>query len=163
MSNADVAFGEGLLTLKSYTTKKALSITKWVQLVDPKEFVIAALDIVSEAFIVYIAIREQEEMAMNSDKKAQIEGQSGAKSKIQVGALILNKAVTEVLAEYSNYNNIFLAENTVELSEHTKINNYAIKLEKDKQLLFKSIYSLGQVELETLKTYIKTNLADSFI
>ena len=43
------------------------------------------------------------------------------------------------------------------------MNEHAIKLEKDKQLLFGPIYSLGPVELETLKTYIKTNLANGFI
>ena len=43
------------------------------------------------------------------------------------------------------------------------MNNYAIKLEKGKQLLFGPIYSLGSVELETLKTYIKANLANGFI
>ena len=43
------------------------------------------------------------------------------------------------------------------------MNEHVIKLEKSKQPLFGSIYSLGQVELETLKTYIKTNIANSFI
>ena len=36
-------------------------------------------------------------------------------------------------------------------------------LEESKQLLFGPIYSLGQMELETLKIYIKINLASSFI
>ena len=43
------------------------------------------------------------------------------------------------------------------------MNKHAIKLEKNKQSLFRSIYSLGSVELEMLKTYIKTNLAKGFI
>ena len=43
------------------------------------------------------------------------------------------------------------------------MNEYAIELEENKQLSFGPIYSLGPVELETLKTYIKTNLANSFI
>ena len=43
------------------------------------------------------------------------------------------------------------------------MNEHAIKLEEGKQPLFGPIYSLGLVELETLKTYIKTNLANSFI
>ena len=51
----------------------------------------------------------------------------------------------------------------MELSENTEMNKYAIKLEEDKQLLFGPIYSLGPVELETLKIYIKTNLANGFI
>ena len=43
------------------------------------------------------------------------------------------------------------------------MNKHAIKLEEGKQLLFGPIYSLRPVELETLKIYIKTNLANSFI
>ena len=54
-------------------------------------------------------------------------------------------------------------KNVSELPEHTKINNHAIKLEESKQPPFESIYSQGLVELETLKTYIKANLANSFI
>ena len=51
----------------------------------------------------------------------------------------------------------------MELSENTGMNKYAIKLEEGKQPLFGPIYSLGLVELEILKIYIKTNLANGFI
>ena len=44
ISNADIAFGEGTLTWKSYTTNEALPTTEQIRLVDPKEFVIAALE-----------------------------------------------------------------------------------------------------------------------
>ena len=86
-----------------------------------------------------------------------------SKKQAQVGALLFNEAPTEVLAEYSDYSNIFLVENTVEFLENTKMNKYAIILEEDKQPSFSSIYSLRLVELETLKIYIKTNLANGFI
>lgn len=49
------------------------------------------------------------------------------------------------------------------LPKYTKINTYAIDLEEDKQPLYRPIYSLRPIKLETLKTYIKTNLANSFI
>ena len=88
ISNANMAFGEGTLTWKSYTTNKALLTTKQVHLINPKEFVIAALDADSKTFVMHVAIREQEEMAMDSDKKAQIKAQSGAQS----GVKIQNKA-----------------------------------------------------------------------
>ena len=51
----------------------------------------------------------------------------------------------------------------MELPENTGINEHAIKLEEGKQAPFGPIYSLGPVELKTLKTYIKTNLANGFI
>ena len=43
------------------------------------------------------------------------------------------------------------------------MNEHAIELEEGKQPPFGPIYSLGPVELETLKTYIETNLANGFI
>ena len=81
----------------------------------------------------------------------------------QVKALLFDEAFFEGPTEYFNYNNIFLAENKVELSKNSKISEYAIKLDKDKQLFFKSIYNLEPMELKTLKTYIKSNLAIGFI
>ena len=43
------------------------------------------------------------------------------------------------------------------------MNEYVIKLKEDKQPSFKLIYSLKPLELETLNTYIKINLVNSFI
>ena len=81
----------------------------------------------------------------------------------QVGALLFNEAPTEIPAEYSDYSNVFSAEHAAELPENTGMNEHAIKLEEGKQPLFGPIYSLGLVKLETLKTYIETNLANGFI
>ena len=78
ISNADIAFGEGTLMWRSCTTNEALPTTKQVQLVDPKEFVIAALDADSKTFVVHVVVREREEMAIDPAKKAQIEARSGA-------------------------------------------------------------------------------------
>ena len=86
-----------------------------------------------------------------------------SKKQAQVGALLFDEAPTEVSAEYSDYSNVFSAKNAMELLENIGINEHAIKLEEGKQPLFSPIYSLGLVELETLKTYIKTNLANGFI
>ena len=86
-----------------------------------------------------------------------------SKNQVQVRALLFDKASIEVSTEYSDYSNIFSAENTAELSKNTGMNNYAIKLEKGKQSLFGPIYSLRPVELETLKTYIQINPANGFI
>ena len=109
------------------------------------------MDANSKTFVVHVAIRKREKMLVHSKKQA------------QVGALLFNKALTEVLAEYSDYSNVFSAKYAVELLENTRINEHAIKLEKSKQPPFGPIYSLGPIELETLKTYIKINLANGFI
>ena len=78
ISNANIAFGKKILTWKSYTTNKALPTTKQVQLIDPKEFVIAALDVDSKTFVVHVAIRKWKEMVVKPGRKAQIKAQSGA-------------------------------------------------------------------------------------
>ena len=155
ISNADVSFGERTLTWKTYTTIEALPTTEQVQIIDKKNFVIVALDANSKTFMVHVAIREQKKMPVHSKRQVQIEA--------QVKALLFNMAPTEVPAEYSDYNNVFSMEYAVELPENTGINKHAIKLEEGKQPLFGPIYSLGPVELETLKTYVEINLANSFI
>ncbi len=43
------------------------------------------------------------------------------------------------------------------------INNHSNELVDDQQPPYGPIYSLGPVELETLKAYIENNLANSFI
>ena len=120
ISNNNIAFGKETLTWKSYTTSKALPTIERVWQVNPKEFVRAALDADSKTFIMHVAIREQEEMPMHSERQAQIEAEvhidAQGQSRAQVGALIFNKAPTKVPAEYSDYSNVFLAENIAELS-----------------------------------------------
>ena len=155
ISNVDVSFGKGTFMWKTYTTNETLPTTEQVQIIDKKDFVIAALDANSKTFVMHVAIREQEKMPVHSKRQAQIEA--------QVGALLFNEALTEVPAEYSDYSNVFLAEHAARLLENTRMNEYAIELEEGKQPRFGPIYSLGPVELETLKTYIKTNLANGFI
>ena len=58
INNADVLFGEKILMWKSYTINKALPTTKRIQIVDSKEFVIAALDVNSKTFMIYMAIQK---------------------------------------------------------------------------------------------------------
>ena len=50
-----------------------------------------------------------------------------------------------------------------ELPKHIEINTYAIALEESMQPPYGLIYNLEPVELETLKTYIESNLANDFI
>ena len=69
----------------------------------------------------------------------------------------------QILTKYSDFLDVFLKEKALVLLAITKLNQHAIKLQKDKQLLYSSIQSLGLIELKILKTYIKTNLANVFI
>ena len=115
ISNANVSFDKKILTWKTYTTNKALPTTEQVQIINKKNFVIAALNANSKTFVVYVAIWEREKMPMHSKKQA------------QVGALLFNKAPTEVPAEYSDYSNVFSAEYAAELPENTRMNEHIIK------------------------------------
>ena len=81
----------------------------------------------------------------------------------QVRAPLFDEAPIEIPAEYSDYNDVFSVENVAELLENTGMNKHAIELEESKQSSIGSIYSLGPVELEILKTYIETNLINDFI
>ena len=76
---------------------------------------------------------------------------------------MLTSKETGILAEYSNFSNVFFSDSTAELPEYTRINDHSINLLNNKQLLYSMIYSLKPVELEILKTYIKVNLASNFI
>ena len=74
-----------------------------------------------------------------------------------------NEALISIPIEYFDFADVFSPELTSKLLENTKINDHAIKLGDDQQPSYGPIYSLGPVELETLKTYIEINLANSFI
>lgn len=76
----------------------------------------------------YVVIQEWKEILVHLEKKTQIQ----AYSRAQVKALLFGKASTAVAAEYSNCSNVFLSEYAMEFLEHTRINDYSIKLKKDK-------------------------------
>ena len=136
---------------KSFTLPTRPYLPLQVQIINPKEFAITALNVNSKTFIMHMAIQKQEKMPVHFKKQA------------LVGALLFDKAFSKILAKYSDNNNVFFAENIAELPENTGINEHAIKVKKDKQSLFGLIYRLGLVELETLKTNIKINLTNGFI
>ena len=152
-SNADIQFAAKELTWRSYTTAEALPTTKRVELIDKKEFAKAALDEESETFVVHVAALEAPlaGMAIHPSRAAQI------------SALIQDEAPTEVPPEYADYADVFSFDLAMELPENTGINEHAIELQDGKQPPYGPIYSLGPVELETLKTYIETHLKTGFI
>ena len=149
-NNADIQFAKKDLTWKTYATKNALPTTRQVELIGKNEFAKAVLNENIEAFVIYVSFLSLgSKMTIYPAQKAQI-------------VLLLAKEVI-VLVKYSDYANVFSKKSAKVLPERTGINEYAIKLEEDKKLPYGPIYSLGPVELEILKTYIKTNLANSFI
>ena len=77
-------------------------------------------------------------------------------------ALLVTKEV-KIPIKYLDFSDVFLKEKALILPKVTKLNQQAIKLQKCQQPPYVPIYSLGPVELETLKTYIKTNLVNDLI
>ena len=65
--------------------------------------------------------------------------------------------------KYADFSDVFSKKSAIVLPKHSEINEHVINLEPGKQLPYRPIYNLGLVELETLKTYIKTNLINRFI
>ena len=111
------------------------------------------MDEESETFVVHVAVLEVPlaGMAIHPSRAAQIL------------ALVQDEALTKVSPKYADYADVFSFDLAMELLENTGINEHAIKLQDGKQLPYGPIYSLGPVELEILKTYIKTHLKIGFI
>ena len=148
LSNANIQFVKRELTWKSYTAAKAISTIKWVKLINKKEFAKAVLDENLETFVVHV-VSFNLTPRLHLDRAAQI-------------ASLLAKEV-KISDEYSDFADVFSEEKALVLPECTELNKHAIDLENSKQLLYRPIYSLGLVELETLKTYIETHLKTGFI
>ncbi len=81
----------------------------------------------------------------------------------QIAHLKADEALSKVPSKYADFGDIFFLKLAVKLPKYTEINDYTIELVDDRQPPYGLIYSLGPVELETLKAYIKNNLANSFI
>ena len=69
----------------------------------------------------------------------------------QVQVTMLTSEKIRILAEYSDFSDIFSLDSAVELPEHTRINHHPINLLDNKQPPYGLIYSLGTIELEMLK------------
>ena len=155
LSDTDVDFSVWELWWRIYTTKEVLPTTRRVELIGKKEFAAAIFDLEHETYIVHVASLSSTPLVTFLDVHPSQEP--------QISGLIAKEAPIKVSAKYLDFVDVFSPDLAIELSEHTEINTYTIDLEESKQLLYRPIYSLGPLELETLKTYIETNLANSFI
>lgn len=81
--------------------------------------------------------------------------------KAQIGLLIIKKIT--ISNEYLDFSNVCSEEKILILSELNKLNQHFIKLQNNKHLFYRPIYSLKLIEFKILKTYIIINLAKSFI
>ena len=120
-----------------------------MKIIDKKEFIKAVLDENVKAFVVHVTSFSFNLMPIYLAQKAQI-------------ALLVAKEV-KVLIKYSDFLDVFLEEKALILPKVTEMNQHTIKLPDGQQSAYRLIYSLGPVELKTLKIYIKINLTNGFI
>ena len=121
-----------------------------------KEFAAAALDSEHETYIVHVG-------SVSSDASPSFSLNVHPSRRPQVSGLIAKEAPTKVPAKYLDFPDVFSPNLASELPEYTGINSHAIELVDGQQPPYGPIYSLRPVELETLKAYIETNLANGFI
>ena len=153
LSSTDVGFPKRKLWWRSYTIKKAFLTIKRVKRVRKKEFAATAPDPGYETFVVHVASLE------SPSQKDDVY----PSRRVYIAALVANEAPTSIPTEYYDFADVFSPELTSELPEHTRINDHAIKLVDNWQPPYGPIYSIGSIELETLKTYIENNLKNGFI
>ena len=72
LNNIDLSFDKKILMWRTYTINKALSTIKQVQIIDKKNFIIAALDANKKTFIMHIAIQKPEKILVYFKKQAYI-------------------------------------------------------------------------------------------
>lgn len=78
-------------------------------------------------------------------------------------ALTKEQVLSKIAQKYEKYTDIFSPDLVIKFQEITKINKYVIELVEGKQLLYRSIFSLRLVKLETFKPYIETEFKTVFI
>ena len=160
LSGADVDFSDQKLRWRTYITEKMLPTTKYVKLMGKKEFAATTLNPEHKIYVVHIASLSFTPLTSFGSTPLDVH----SSRRHQISGLITEEAPTKVLAKYSDFANVFTPDFAPELPKHSGINNYAIELvEGYQQPPYGPIYSLGLVELETLKAYIETNLANGFI
>ena len=160
LSDADVDFLGRKFRWRTYTTKEALSTIRRIELVGKKEFAAVALDSKYETYVVHVGSVSSGVLPSSSPLEFNVH----PFCRSQVSGLIAKKALIKIPAKYLDFADVFSPDLISKLSKNNGINNYAIELVKGwQQPPDRPIYSLGPVELETLKAYIKTNLANGFI
>lgn len=129
-SNVNTLFANWKLIWKLYTTAKALTRIKRLQIIGQKKFAALALESSEKAFVMHVA-HLKTTMLIYPAEKAQI-------------ALLMAKKVN-ILVKHLAFANVFLKKLAAELFEDSNINKHLIDLKPGKQPPYRPIYSLGQV------------------
>ena len=124
-----------------------------------KKFAAVALDLEHKTHIIHV--KAVNSVALPSSSPLEFDVHTSRRP--QISKLIVEKASTKISDKYVDFADIFSPNLASKLSEHIRINDHVIELVNSQQPSYGPIYSLGLVELMTLKAYIKTNLINRFI
>ena len=120
---------EKKFVLRTYTAADALPTTKKVEIIDKKEFAVAARNPDDKTFVVHVGtLAKPTIMPIYFSSRAQV--------------VSLTSKKTGIFAEYSYFSNVFSSDSAVELPEYTKINDHPINQLNNKQPRHGSIYNL---------------------
>ena len=117
LSNANIRFAERELVWRTYSVAEALPTTQRVEIINKKEFAVAALNEEDETFVVHMAA-----LNINSNVHASRQAQIS----------LLDVEEVAIPFKYADYTDVFSPDSAAELPEHTSINNYPINLIDDK-------------------------------
>lgn len=115
------------------------------------DFAVVAFDLDDEIFVIHIISFASSELNVYLS------------CRVQIVLLKADKVPIAILSKHSNFTNVISPDLVAKLAKYNKINNHTIDLLNSQQPPYRSIYSLILVKLEISKTYIKINLANSFI
>ena len=111
---------------------EAILTTRRVEIIDKREFAVAALNADNDIFVVYVvALAELTTIPIYSSCQAQV--------------ALLTSEETKISAKYSDFYNVFSSDSAAKLLEHT--NDPFINLLDNKQPPYDLIYSLRLVDL----------------
>ena len=156
LNGADIDFLDWELWWRTYTTKMAFPTTRRIERMGKKKFIVVAFDLKRETFIVHIT-----SLSATSLSSSLLDVHPSCR--LQIVGLIIKETSRKVLKKYVDFADVFSPDLASKLPKHTETINYAIELVDDLQPPYGPIYSLEPVKLETLKAFIKTNLANKFI
>lgn len=120
LSNPDIRFTDREPHWRFYTVPKALLTTRCIKFINQKKFTTTALGKNNEVYVVHMA-------SLTVGTKMTIYPSWTA----QIALLIADEAPVTVLAEYSNFADMFSPESTAELPKYTEINDHPIELIND--------------------------------
>ena len=152
IANPDIDWVKKSFRWRTYTAAVALTTTCRADVIDPKEFAQLAIDKEAHCFVIHARqVVNTNEPPVHRERRAHIGQASSAATE-----------TVQLPPEYSEYSDVFSDSGAAELPEHGPA-DHAIDLMDERQPPYGPIYNLNEVELETLRGYIESNLANGFI